>query len=108
MIDPGFLTAEFDIVAAREALKSALTLSRAPAFQDIITGIMDPFTNVTTDAEIDRQLRNIALSGLHLVGTASMSPKGSSWGVVDPDLSAKNVQGLRIVDASVMVRLSSS
>jgi len=108
MIDPGFLTAEFDIVAARKGFKSALTFSRAPVFRDIITGIMDPFTNVTTDAEIDRQLRNIAVSGLHLVGTASMSPKGASWGVVDPDLSVKNIQGLRIVDASVMVRLSSS
>ena len=104
MIDFGFFTEEFDIIAAREGFKSALTFSRAPVFQDIITGIMDPFTNVTTDAEIDRQLR----TGLHFVGTNSMSPKGANWGVVDPDLSVKNIQGLRIVDASVMVRLSSS
>ena len=108
MIDFGFFTEEFDIIAAREGFKSALTFSRAPVFQDIITGIMNPFTNVTTDAEIDRQLRNITVSGLHFVGTNSMSPKGANWGVVDPDLSVKNIQGLRIVDASVMVRLSSS
>lgn len=63
MIDFGFFTEEFDIVAAREGFKSALTFSRAPVFQDIITGIVDPFTNVTTDAEIDRQLRNITVSG---------------------------------------------
>jgi len=107
MIDFGFFTAEFDIVAAREGFKAALKFSRAPVFRDVITGIMDPFTNVTTDAEIDRQLRNITVSGLHPVGTSSMSPKGASWGVVDPDLSVKNIQGLRIVDASVMVRLSS-
>jgi len=107
MIDFGFLTAEFDIVAAREGFKSALTFSRAPVFRDIITGIMDPFTNVMTDAEIDSHLRNITQSGLHFVGTASMSPKGASWGVVDPDLSVKNIEGLRIVDASVMVRPSS-
>jgi len=108
MINPGFLKAEFDIVAAREGFKSALTFSRAPVFRDIITGIMDPFTNVITDAEIDMQLRNITEPGLHPVGTASMSPKGASWGVVDPDLSVKNIEGLRIVDASVIVRPSSS
>jgi choline dehydrogenase len=32
-----------------------------------------------------------------------MSPKGSGWGVVDPDLLVKGVNGLRIVDASVFV-----
>jgi len=47
-------------------------------------------------------MRNIASFGAHAVGTASMSPKGASWGVVDPDLTVKKVQGLRIVDASVL------
>jgi len=47
-------------------------------------------------------MRNIASFGAHAVGTASMSPKGVSWGVVDPDLTVKKVQGLRIVDASVL------
>ncbi|KAF9045836.1 hypothetical protein BDZ89DRAFT_138996 [Hymenopellis radicata] len=31
-----------------------------------------------------------------------MSPKGASWGVVDPDLRVKGVEGLRIVDGSVL------
>ena len=86
MIDLGFLTAEFDIVAAREAFKSALAFSKAPVFRDVFTSIIGPFTNVTMDAEIDRYLRSITVSGLHPVGTASMPPKDANWGMVDPDL----------------------
>ena len=105
-IDPAILTTEFDIVAVREAVKEAITFSGAPVFRSIISGVAAPFTNVTTDAEIDNIVRNIATIGDHLVGTASMSPKGANWGVVDPDLTVKNVQGLRVVDASVMVSIS--
>ncbi|KAF5351272.1 hypothetical protein D9756_008220 [Leucocoprinus leucothites] len=102
MIDPGFYTSDFDLVAAREALRSAFTFASAPVFQNVITGVAVPFTNATTDSEIDNILRNITGTGLHPIGTASMSPQGANWGVVDPDLTVKNVTGLRIVDASVM------
>jgi choline dehydrogenase-like flavoprotein len=44
----------------------------------------------------------------HPTGTAAMSPKGADWGVVDPDLKVKGVEGLRIVDGSVLVSWSSS
>jgi len=32
-----------------------------------------------------------------------MSPKGAKWGVVDPDLKVKGVEGLRVIDASILV-----
>jgi len=85
MIDPAILTTEFDIVAIREAVKETITFSRAPAFRNIISGVAAPFTNTTTDNEIDNSVKNIASFGAHAVGTASMLPKGASWDVVDPD-----------------------
>jgi len=108
MIDPAILTTEFDIVAIREAVKETITFSSAPAFRNIISGVAAPFTNTTTDDEIDDSVRNIASFGAHAVGTASMSPKGASWGVVDPDLTVKNIRGLRVVDASVLASIANS
>ena len=36
----------------------------------------------------------------HAVGTAAISQRGDSWGVLDPDLRVKGTKGLRVVDAS--------
>jgi choline dehydrogenase len=61
-------------------------------------------TALASDAALDAYIRATAIPGLHCVGGAAMSPKYARWGVVDPDLRVKGVTGLRIVDASVMVR----
>ncbi|KAF9439928.1 GMC oxidoreductase, partial [Macrolepiota fuliginosa MF-IS2] len=86
----------------REGVQKALNFSKAPVWQNVITGFVGPLANVTTDAEVDDVIRNGSECGLHPVGTAAMSPKDASWGVVDPDLLVKHVSGLRIVDASIM------
>lgn len=103
LIDPGFYTSEFDLPATREGIKQMMSFSKAPVWKNVITGVLGPLANATTDEEIDDIIRNSAESGLHPVGTAAMSSKDASWGVVDPDLLVKKVSGLRVVDASVMV-----
>ena len=85
----------------REAIRSARRLAAAPAWKDYITG--PSLTPGDTDEELNEYIRAGVSTVFHPVGTASMSPKGASWGVVDPDLKVKGVDGLRIVDASVFV-----
>lgn len=69
------------------------------------TGGLAIALNATTnlDGAIDQYVTNHTGTIWHPVGTASMSPVGAPWGVVDPDLKVKKVTGLRIVDASVFV-----
>ena len=67
---------------------------------------MGSLANATTDDLLDEFIRNNAGTAAHPVGTASMSSRNASYGVVDPDLKVKGVAGLRIVDASVLVRLT--
>ncbi|KAJ7680727.1 aryl-alcohol oxidase [Mycena polygramma] len=101
VINPNLLSSEVDISILREALKSALRFSTAPAWQDYV--ISPVGVNATsTDAELDTYIRENAGTVFHPVGTASMSPRGATWGVVDPDLIVKGLRGLRIVDLSVV------
>ncbi|KAJ3885569.1 alcohol oxidase [Lentinula edodes] len=99
LIDPGLLSAEVDIHILREAIRTAHKFVEAAAWSDYI---LQDLTNATTDAEIDEFIRNNAVSFFHPVSTSAMSPFATTdWGVVDPDLRVKGVNGLRIVDASV-------
>ena len=59
-----------------------------------------------TDAEIIAAVRRMSATVYHLVGTCRM---GSDDGaVVDPSLRVNGVERLRVVDASVMPRITSA
>ncbi|KAJ7757048.1 aryl-alcohol oxidase [Mycena metata] len=104
LIDVASLTTDFDIFGLREAVKMTHRFLNATAWQGYI---LQPasFSNLSfgaTDEEIETYIRANAAPNGHVVGTASMSPKGASYGVVDPDLTVKGVRGLRVVDASIL------
>ncbi|KAJ7434861.1 aryl-alcohol oxidase, partial [Mycena latifolia] len=101
LINPNLLGSEVDFFVMREALRSALRFASAPAWMDYVISPVD-FNFTATDAELDDFIRMNAGTVSHPVGTASMSPKNAAWGVVDPDLRVKGLNGLRIVDLSVL------
>ncbi|KAF7376522.1 Aryl-alcohol oxidase [Mycena sanguinolenta] len=100
LIDPNILGSEIDLFIMREALKSAFRFASAPAWQNFV---ISPFGVNSTDSddELDEFIRENGGSVFHPSGTAKMSPKGANWGVVDPDLRVKGLDGLRVVDLSV-------
>ncbi|KAF7440035.1 hypothetical protein PC9H_000376 [Pleurotus ostreatus] len=104
IIDPAYLAHEFDRFALREAVRSAQRFLASPAWEGYVLDRVGAFAtiDIQDDDQLDQFLRENVSSGLHFVGTASMSPKGASWGVTDPDLKVKGLNGLRIVDASVI------
>ncbi|EDR06631.1 uncharacterized protein LACBIDRAFT_299608 [Laccaria bicolor S238N-H82] len=101
LINPNYLTTPFDIFTMREAVKATKRFVSADAWRDYIESPVGGVVG-TEDADIDAYVRDQALSMLHATGTASISPKGASWGVVEPDLKVKGVDGVRIVDASIL------
>lgn len=103
IIDPNFLATTWDISVLRESIKMIQRFAALPAWKDYIIGPFGDFAKAITDAQIEAYAREKAATFFHPIATASMSPKGASWGVVDPDLTVKGVEGLRIVDASVIV-----
>ncbi|KAK7005885.1 mitochondrial choline dehydrogenase [Favolaschia claudopus] len=99
-IDPNLLGSELDFLIMREGMKSNLRFSTAPAWKDYVISPVGVNYN-STDDELGKFIRENAGTIYHPVGTASMSPKGAKWGVVDPDLKVKGLSGLRIVDLSI-------
>lgn len=86
------------------ALRLGMEFLDKPAWREIIIApIVEGISLEATDAMLGQFVRNNAASNGHPVGTASMSPFGASYGVVEPDLRLKGVTGLRVIDASVLV-----
>ncbi|KIJ48784.1 GMC oxidoreductase [Sphaerobolus stellatus SS14] len=99
LINPQYLTTDFDIFTVREGIRAARRFVAGPAWKDYI---ISPVQNGTTDDELDVLIRGSAGSIWHGCGSAGMTAKDAGYGVVDPDLRVKGVEGLRIVDASVL------
>ncbi|PPQ80124.1 hypothetical protein CVT25_001423 [Psilocybe cyanescens] len=109
LVDPNYLHTEFDIAAMRDSVKSSLKFAAAPAFSDYISDRYgSAFQQATTDAKIDAYVRSLTTTIFHPFGTAAMSRESAKFGVVNPDLTVKKTEGLRIVDASVIPYVPSS
>ncbi|HEY1561632.1 MAG TPA: GMC family oxidoreductase N-terminal domain-containing protein [Caulobacteraceae bacterium] len=72
----------------------------APALASIVTGRMSPAKPLETDQAWTDYLRENLNTTWHAVGTCRMGSDEAA--VVDPQLRVRGVQGLRVVDASVM------
>ncbi|KAF5319542.1 hypothetical protein D9619_008571 [Psilocybe cf. subviscida] len=107
-IDPAFLTTNFDILAMNQVVKDTHTFLSSRTFNGLISGPFGPVTEAKTDAEITAAVRDAVVTIWHPTSTASMSPRGASWGVLDSDLLVKKTSGLRVVDASVFPHIFSS
>ncbi|KAJ6617560.1 GMC oxidoreductase-domain-containing protein [Mycena sp. CBHHK59/15] len=103
LIDPALFVSDFDIFAMRTAVLKTQTFLSAPAWKDYIIRPVDNLARaLVSDAALDEYIRNTSISAQHPVGSAAMTAKSATWGVVNPDLRVKGTTGLRIVDASVM------
>ncbi|KAF8171168.1 aryl-alcohol oxidase-like protein [Mycena galopus ATCC 62051] len=92
LIDLGLFVDDYDLFAMRIAVKKAVKFLSANAWEGYVIRPLDNLAQALSDR----------IRGLHLVGTAAMSPRNATWGVIDSDLLLKNATGIRIIDASVM------
>lgn len=102
LINPGFLTSEFDIFAIREAVRVGRRFASTAAFDGFLLEPDGTLGQARTDEELDAYARANVGTAYHPTSTARMSAWNATDGVVNPDLTLKKAKGLRIVDASVL------
>ena len=104
-IDPKFFTDPNDIRVLREGLKIARQIVAQKSFDGFRGTEYGPGANATSDADLDAYIRDNAATLYHPVGTCKMGP--DDMAVVDSSLRVRGVDGLRVVDASIMPNIIS-
>ncbi|HVP84818.1 MAG TPA: choline dehydrogenase [Rhizomicrobium sp.] len=105
LIQPNYLEAEEDRRALREGVKIARDVFAQKAFDPYRGPELMPGAHVRSDEQIDAFVRETAETIYHPVGTAKMGT--DDMAVVDGQLRVYGVEGLRVIDASVMPALVS-
>jgi choline dehydrogenase-like flavoprotein len=102
-IDPNFLGEEVDVDTMIAGFKTTKRLLDAPALKALQTS--DVFTaGIETDDDIRKVLRERVDTVYHPVGTCKMGVN-DPLAVVNPKLRVYGLEGLRVVDASIMPTL---
>jgi choline dehydrogenase len=102
-IDPNILSTPGDMARGRAAIRAVRKIFAQSAFDPFRGEELAPGAAIQSDDELDDYLRATATSDIHAVGTCRMGH--DPLAVVDPQLRVRGINGLRVVDASVMPRV---
>ena len=100
MIQPSYLTGEADMRPLVEGVKLARRIVHAKAFDAFRGEELLPDPKAQSDEQIGIAVRKTAETLYHPAGTCAMGPGGMA--VVDERLRVLGLEGLRVVDASIM------
>ena len=102
-IRANYLSTDADLRTMTAGVRLARRLAHAKSFDQFRGEELHPGAAMTSDAEIAEFLRNELETLYHPVGTCKMGVDGLA--VVDAQLRVREIEGLRVVDASIMPRV---
>jgi len=105
LIDPNFLAVRDDVDRLVRGFKLMRTLLQQPALAGHGGRELPASAGAQTDAQIEQFIRDKADTIYHPVGSCRMG--NGPMDVVDAELRVHGVQGLRVVDASIMPQVIS-
>ncbi len=106
-IQPNYLATESDRITAIESIRLVRRIVEQPALKRYSPEEFTPGAGLTTDAELAKAAGDIGTTIFHPVGTAKMGAAGDKSAVVDERLRVIGIEGLRVIDASVMPHIVS-
>jgi choline dehydrogenase-like flavoprotein len=99
-IDPNLLADPADYGPVVRGLQLARRIFAAPAFAPYRASELFPGSDVESDEQFRDYVRRTCATVHHPAGSCRMGADAES--VVDPELRVRGVEGLRVVDASIM------
>ncbi len=106
-IRQNFMSTEREWRTLRAGFRLFREIMAKPNLAPFIASEIVPGSAAKSDAEIDAHIRHTAITLHHPLGTCKMGSASDAASVVDPELRVRGVEGLRVVDASVMPDLIS-
>ncbi|WP_116953099.1 GMC family oxidoreductase [Jiangella endophytica] len=105
VIDPAYLSQRYDREALVDALEIALAIGSSAPFAPFGTTLLAPDPGRRGRAELEEYGRRTCIPYHHQVGTCRMGVDDDA--VVDPELTVRGVEALRVADASIMPTIPS-
>ena len=106
LIDPAFFKEAEDLQTMKAATQMGLRVMESAALGAYRGEMIYPL-NSNDSMQIESFLRDHSDTEYHPVGTCKMGPNTDPMAVVDSELKVHGLQGLRVIDASVMPNLIS-
>ena len=98
-----YLSESFDRHRLRAGVRQALGLAAQPALAGLVGQLVEPGEDdLASDAALDQWLLREATTYSHISCTCRMGPSDDSQAVVDQYGNVHGIEGLKIVDASIM------
>jgi choline dehydrogenase len=107
LINPRYLSAEEDRKVASDAIRLTRRIAAQPALARYSPEEFLPGAHISTDEQLAKAAGDIGTTIFHPVGTCRMGPAGDPMAVLDTRLRVIGVEGLRVIDASVMPTITS-
>ena len=102
-----YLSTQEDRKVAADSLKLSRRIAAMPALAPYSPDEFLPGPQFQTDEELAVAAGNIGTTIFHPVGTCKMGRADDASAVVDAQLRVRGLQGLRVVDASIMPTITS-
>jgi len=104
-IDFNYLSDDRDIMALTRGLERLREVMKQPAIKRFGPKEVEPGEEVTSSSDIEAYIRKTADTIYHPVGTCAMGKDKRS--VVDPQLKVRGAEGVRVIDASIIPKITS-
>ena len=109
MLDYNYLSEPYDRQRLRYGVRQALQLARHQGLQEFLGDRLEPGDpDLVSDDALDAWMMREVVTFSHISGTCRMGPSSDPMAVVDQYGRVNGMEGLRIVDASIMPDLVSA